>query len=201
MLLSEPTLVLNKSWRVISVTTVRKALALLYEGAARAVSPETYEVYDFYAWIQQKPVNGQPCIRTMRFRILVPEVIQLTRYDGFPPKGVNFSRKNVYKRDSYICQYCGARPGIRELTVDHIIPRCRGGRSDWINCVSACAKCNKKKGSRTLEEAQMKLIRKPFRPEGNHALFFALPGIKKSWEAFLASEMSKLESCGFKIAK
>ncbi len=187
-MLNEPTLVLNKSWRIVNVTTVRKAIALLYEGAALAVCPETYETYDFSSWLTLRPKKGERSIRTVRLRIKIPEVVQLTHYDRLPPKSVNFSRKNIYKRDNYTCQYCGVQPGLEQLTVDHIIPRSRGGRSDWSNCTSACWKCNKKKGNKTLEEAQMKLLRKPCKPEGSKAIFFSFTRIKKSWEKFIAAE-------------
>lgn len=189
-MLAESTLVLNRSWRVVNVTTVKKALMLLYEGAAVAVSPETYQTYDFIAWLTMPVEDGQPCIRTMRFSIKLPEIIQLTRYNGFPPKGVAFSRKNVYKRDNYTCQYCGMKPSQEDLTVDHVMPRSRGGHSEWANCVSACSKCNKKKGNKTTEEAGMKLLQKPYKPEGNRLLMFAAVQIKKSWERFVVEAVT-----------
>jgi 5-methylcytosine-specific restriction endonuclease McrA len=190
-MLDEPTLVLNRSWRIIHVTTVKKALTLVYEGAARVVNPETYETYDFYMWVIQETAKSEPCIRSMCFRIKIPEVIVLTYYDGSPPKSVHFSRHNIYQRDNFTCQYCNTQPGVYNLTVDHVIPRSRGGRSDWLNCVSACSRCNRKKGNHTLEEVHMKLLRKPFRPEGNNALFFSLNALKKSWENFIASETGR----------
>lgn len=188
-MLDDPTLVLNRSWRIVHVTTVKKALTLVYEGAARVVNPETYETYDFWTWVTIGAERGETCIRTMRFRIRIPEVIVLNGYDGLPPKSVHFSRQNIYQRDNYTCQYCNTQPGVYNLTVDHVIPRSRGGHSDWLNCVSACSKCNRKKGNRMLDEVQMKLVRSPFKPEGNNALFFSLHSLKKSWENFIASEI------------
>lgn len=189
-MLAEPILVLNKSWRVIGITTVQKALTLLYTEAAYAIAPETYEAYDFLSWIEIKAPHGQPFIRTMRYRIRIPEIIQVRCYDGCPPQSIHFSRKNIYKRDDYTCQYCNTQPGLAELTVDHVLPRSRGGRSDWLNCVSACARCNKKKGNRTLDEVPMRLLRKPFKPDGSNAIFFPLTAIKRSWESFMKPEKS-----------
>ena len=73
----------------------------------------------------------------------MPEVITLTGYERLPSAAVAFSRRNIYKRDHYTCQYCGVRPGTEELTIDHVVPRAQGGESRWDNCVLACLACNK----------------------------------------------------------
>ncbi|MGO8753162.1 MAG: HNH endonuclease [Thermoguttaceae bacterium] len=84
----------------------------------------------------------------------------MTGYDRTPEATVTFSRRNVFKRDHFTCQYCGSQPGTEELTVDHVIPRAQGGVSSWTNCVLACVACNKRKADRTPEQAGMKLRRK-----------------------------------------
>ena len=76
-------------------------------------------------------------------------MITLTEYDRVPANAVTFSRRNIYKRDRYTCQYCGVQPGSEELTIDHVLPRSRGGTSTWENCVLACLECNKRKADRT----------------------------------------------------
>ena len=82
-------------------------------------------------------------------RLRVPEVVALAGYDRLPEAAVAFSRRNIFKRDHYTCQYCGVQPGTEELTIDHVIPRSQGGTSTWENCVLACVACNKQKADRT----------------------------------------------------
>ena len=89
----------------------------------------------------------------MRLRLRVPEVIVLAEYDRLPTAAVTFSRRNIFKRDHWTCQYCGAQPGSEELTIDHVLPRSQGGISTWENCVLACVACNKRKADRTPEQA------------------------------------------------
>jgi len=96
----------------------------------------------------------------------MPSVIRLNRYVNAPYKGVALTRQNVFKRDNFECQYCGTR---RELTLDHVIPSSRAGQHTWTNLVTACKRCNARKGDYTPEEAQMPLKRKPHKP--SYALF------------------------------
>jgi len=92
----------------------------------------------------------------------IPSVVRLFRMVRRPPGRLALSRKNVFRRDRYTCQYCGAR-GV-ELTLDHVTPRSRGGRTTWENLVTACKACNTKKGNRTPEEAGMRLLKRPRAP-------------------------------------
>lgn len=185
-MLDQPTLVLNRSWSPINITSVRRAISLAYRGLANIISPETYEAYDFESWSDLSVRNEEPCIRTVTLRIRVPEVIVLQCYDSFPRKKIAFSRKNIYKRDNHTCQYCGRKASSEELSIDHVVPRSLGGESQWANCVLACLKCNVKKGNRTLEKAGMSLIRKPSKPKWAPYLTFTLGTIKQSWEKFIS---------------
>ena len=100
---------------------------------------------------------------------------------------MTFSRRNVAKRDHYVCQYCGAQPGAESITIDHVLPRSQGGTSTWTNCVAACSRCNARKGDRTPEQAGMRLRRRPARPEWKP--FYAAHGARvESWARFLAHE-------------
>jgi 5-methylcytosine-specific restriction endonuclease McrA len=94
----------------------------------------------------------------------MPAVIRLRRAIGATKKGIKFSRVNVYARDGFRCQYCGARGVPRELTYDHVVPRCRGGRTVWDNIVTACRPCNNRKGRLTCDEAGMFPLRAPVKP-------------------------------------
>ncbi|MBI4615916.1 MAG: HNH endonuclease [Planctomycetes bacterium] len=184
--LGQPTLVLNRFWVAIQTTTVRKALCLLYSGAAHAISPETLEAYDFQSWADLSVASGEPAVRTVSLVLRVPEVILLRGFDGFPRKQVPFTRKNIYRRDSYTCQYCGAQPGTPELSIDHVLPLSRGGKNTWTNCVLACLRCNKRKGNRTPDESGLRLRRRPHRPSWNPVL--SIPVCRKlhSWEKFIS---------------
>ncbi len=184
--LSQPALVLNRSWTAIATTSVRKALALVFSGAAQAIRPETYEVHGFESWADLAVPPEEPCVRTVRLRIRIPEVIVLTRYDGMPSQTVTFTRRNLYRRDRNTCQYCGARPGTAELSIDHLVPRSRGGRSTWENCALACLDCNRKKGDRLPSEAGLRLLNRPTRPRWTPALEVPVGRVRQSWERFVS---------------
>lgn len=91
----------------------------------------------------------------------MPAVIKLKRYVNVPYKGVNLTRQNIFKRDNGKCQYCGTS---RDLTLDHVVPRSKGGGSNWSNLVTACKRCNARKGDNSPEKVGMKLMNQPFKP-------------------------------------
>ncbi len=94
----------------------------------------------------------------------VPAVVRLVRFVRFHRWDVKFSRENIYARDKYRCQYCGEELRSRELTCDHVIPRSRGGATEWTNVVTCCPDCNRRKGGKTPEEAGLELLKHPARP-------------------------------------
>ena len=155
--LQRPTLVLNRNWQPVNVATVARALVLLWNESARVVDPADYQLYTWADWSKLRPRDDEPFIQAVRFRLRVPEVVALSGYDRLPVAHVTFSRRNIFKRDHYTCQYCGAQPGSEELTLDHVVPRSQGGVSSWENCVLACMACNKRKADRTPEQARMRL--------------------------------------------
>jgi 5-methylcytosine-specific restriction endonuclease McrA len=128
------------------------------------VDPEDYRLHTWTDWSRIAPREGDAFIQAVRLRLKVPEVIVLADYDRLPSAAVSFSRRNVFKRDHWTCQYCGVQPGGEELTIDHVVPRSQGGTSTWDNCVLSCIACNKRKADRTPEQARMKLRRAPVRP-------------------------------------
>ncbi len=185
--LDRPTLVLNRSWQPVHVTTVARSLILLWNDAARVVDPEDYQALTWDDWARREPVEGMPCIRSARLKLPVPEVIALAHYDRLPSTAITFSRRNVSKRDHYTCQYCGDQPGVDAITIDHVIPRSQGGTSSWTNCVAACEPCNARKSDRTPEQAGMKLRHRPVRPEWKP--FYAAQGVRiESWARFVKHE-------------
>jgi 5-methylcytosine-specific restriction endonuclease McrA len=184
-LVNRPTLVLNRNWQPIHVATVARALVMLYSGTVHVVDPEDFQTYTWEDWARLRPRDGEPCIRSVRFRLRVPEVVTLVRYDRLPIATVTFSRRNLFKRDRFACQYCGAQPGTHELTIDHVVPRSQGGTSCWSNCVLACVACNKRKADRTPEQAGLKLRKKPARP-GWRPLYAFHDVRVESWSRFLS---------------
>ncbi len=161
-LLSTRSLVLNRSYLPVHVTTVRHAFTLLYKGVAKAVDEE-YQTFDFPDWSGLK-VNGYDGIGTVSDSIRIPRVILLTRFDRIPRRDVRFSRHNIFLRDSNTCQYCRDRLPASGLNLDHVVPRSQGGLTTWENVVTCCLGCNHHKGGRRPEQANMRLHRKPVRP-------------------------------------
>jgi len=112
-------------------------------------------------------------MRAERFSLPMPLVIRLVHYVSIPRRlKAPLTRKTLLSRDEYTCQFCGTTAG--PLTVDHVLPRSRGGQTSWENCVTACLRCNHRKGSKTPEEAAMHLHQKPVRPDFTHMAFVIL---------------------------
>lgn len=190
--LERPTLVLNRNWQPVGVATVAKALTKVWNETARIVDPADYQQYSWENWAELRPEAGDLFIQTNRFQLRVPEVVTLTKYDRLPTNAVTFSRRNVFKRDKFTCQYCGAQPGSEELTIDHVLPRAQGGTSTWANCVLACIDCNSRKADRTPEQARMPLRAEPVRPKWKPA--YASRGIRiESWSRFISESYWNVE--------
>ncbi len=159
---------------------------MLYLGRARALDAE-YESHDFAEWIERQPSEHDESIGTTRGPICVPRVLLLNEFNRVPRAPLRLSRRHVYMRDEYTCQYCGSRPGVKELNLDHVQPRSRGGRSTWENLVTSCRRCNLLKGWATPEEAGMRLREPPVRPSWSLALSLAAQRRRfVEWEPFLS---------------
>ena len=190
--LQRPTLVLNRNWQPINVATVARALILLWNESARVVDPEDYQLYDWADWSKLAPDRDELFVQAVTQRIRIPEVVTLTGYDRLPSAAVTFSRRNVFKRDRYTCQYCGKQPGTDELTIDHVLPRAQGGESSWTNCVLACLPCNKRKDDRTPEQARMRLRKAPARPTWKP--LYAAHNVRiESWSKFISEAYWNVE--------
>jgi 5-methylcytosine-specific restriction endonuclease McrA len=194
MTLSASTLVLNRHWMPVHVTTVRQALILAYAGRAHIVCPETYTPHTFDDWLNREIADGARSIQSLHFKIQAPEVLVLSSYAKVPPRGVVFNRFNLSRRDGNACQYCGARLPLDKLTIDHVVPQSRGGETSWENCVLACMRCNNRKGSRTPAEANMKLSRLPERPDWSpRYAAYARSNRPGSWSRFIPA--AQLVAC------
>ena len=187
--LKDPVLVLNRNWQPVQITSIKEAICLVAKGSARIIEPKTFEVYDLLSWAdatKAKARFGDTLIRSPRLALLPPEVVVLSKYDGMAERSVVFSRKNIFKRDRYTCQFCGAQPGPESLTIDHIKPRSKGGISSWDNCVLACLECNKRKSDRSLEDAGMKLRKIPKKPSWKSLVQIPPRLRRESWENFIS---------------
>jgi 5-methylcytosine-specific restriction endonuclease McrA len=186
-------LVLNRSWVPVSTTSVRRAVLLMARGVAGAVHPETYEVASWDTWVERGPMAAAR-LRGVAFDLPVPEVIVLTHYNGFPDFPVAFTRRNVYRRDGHRCMYCGERPRPDHLTIDHVVPRSRGGPTSWDNCVTACIRCNAKKANRSAREAGLTLLQSPATPRWPGGLDPEAVSQRPIWKRFLSHKVSSQKS-------
>lgn len=155
--LSAPVLVLNANFEPLNICSTKRAMGLLFAGKAELLQ------------------NGRGYIHTVRKSYPRPSIIRLGYMIKRPRPHVRLTKREIFRRDNYTCQYCGTR--TNHLTVDHIVPRHRGGEHSWVNLVTACPRCNLKKGGRTLQEARMSLRQPPYEPSptavylfGNHLL-------------------------------
>lgn len=189
-------LVLNRQYVAVHILSVRRAFCLLYKGIAEviAVEDDVYQNYTFDDWLELSLLRSPPTladedsewIRSVNFEIQVPRVIRLLGYERLPRNGVKFNRRNIFLRDENCCQYCGRRYGLHRLSLDHVLPKCRGGPTNWENIVCCCLDCNVKKGGRTPHEAGMALMRAPRKPARNPVLFQHLNSRKyRIWRTFL----------------
>lgn len=189
--LNQQVLVLNRLWQAVNVCSVRRALSLLFEGDAQVVFGDQdgdFKTYNFTQWrdLSQDQPQEDDSVGTVSFRIRVPRVILLMVFDRLPKKEVKFTRHNIFERDKNTCQFCGVTFDRRDLNLDHVVPRDRGGPTTWENIVCSCIPCNTRKANRTPAEAGMRLIRKPKRPKWRPfvQVNFGAP-IHDSWKHFL----------------
>jgi 5-methylcytosine-specific restriction endonuclease McrA len=161
-------LVLNATYEPLNVVSIKRAVILLLKEKAELV--ESAEAY----------------LHSESFSLPVPLVIRLVYFVKIPRRiALPVTRRGVLSRDNYTCQYCGAMPPRKNLTVDHVIPRSRGGKTTWENVVTACDKCNGRKGNRTPVEANLKLLTQPQRPRYLAIAALASIEAKKAWGKYI----------------
>jgi 5-methylcytosine-specific restriction endonuclease McrA len=181
-----PVLLLNRYFTPVSLANVRRAFVLLYGGAAHAVDDQG-DTHDFYQWLEMPLRHHDDPLPIVGRAVRVPRVLHLLRYDRSPRFVVRLTRRNLMLRDGHQCQYCGRRPQLRELNIDHVVPRSRGGQDSWENLVISCRTCNLRKGRRTPLEAGMTLARTPAAPRWSPATQIRLSCYRPfvEWEPFL----------------
>lgn len=167
--LQNPVLVLNASYEPVNICAARRAVVLVLKGLA---APEEMSPHSLHS---------------SRHAYQVPSVIRLLEYRRIPHQTRALSRKNIMMRDRYCCQYCHRAGGASDLTLDHVVPRSRGGDTSWENLVASCHQCNNRKGNRTPEEAGMRLARmpRPFSLHTSRHLMRLLARGEDQWRKYL----------------
>jgi 5-methylcytosine-specific restriction endonuclease McrA len=178
-------LVLNRSFVAVHITNVRRAITLLFRELAEVVHIEEgqYAAYSLDSWRELSAMQAAFRRPDQDWARGVSRVGGCAR----PPRqGLRFNRRNVFARDGNLCQYCGRHFPMSELSLDHVVPRSRGGLASWENIVCACVACNVRKGGRTPQEARMQLIRQPAKPKRSPLLTIKLGNPKyASWKSFV----------------
>ncbi|MCH7653413.1 MAG: HNH endonuclease [Chloroflexi bacterium] len=163
--MNSPVLVLNQNYQPLNVCNVRRAVVLLGRGKAEII------------------INGRGHIRTISLLVQVPSVIRLVYMVRRPLVRRRLSRRAIFYRDGFRCQYCGKES--KNMTLDHIMPRSRGGPHVWENVVSACIPCNHRKAGLTPKEANMRMLKKPTAPRPNPYYMFHHRSILEEWRQFM----------------
>ncbi len=164
--LSQPVLILNVNYEPLHVCNTKRALALVIDGKAEIV------------------LNGRGTIRSASAEFDMPSVIKLGYMVKRPRLQVSLSKREILRRDEYTCQYCGQQSAV--LTVDHVVPRRLGGQHIWTNVVAACPSCNRRKGGKTPEKANMQLRRQPHEPSPSAYYRFSRHlTTHQEWEQFI----------------
>lgn len=158
------TLTLDAGWQPISVIPAWRAFGMVYSERAQVIENHSQQLSALFYY---------------------PSVIVCKNYIRKSPIPLSPTRMNIYWRDNHTCQYCNLEDHHRRLTLDHVIPKSRGGDKSWLNLVTCCEKCNQKKADKTPSEASMELIRKPFVPTYNVLRAFKVEKYPKSWDKYL----------------
>lgn len=207
------TLVLNSGWVPINVVDALDAACKVFNGKAKFLDTRTFIVHDFESWVEnwedaiaEARANSMRVVSTSSLSLVLPEVVVLLEYKGMGAKvkqnkRPKFSRTNVYRRDNHKCQYCGQRFKTEDLTMDHVVPKSKGGIAEWRNIVLACTPCNSKKDNRTPVQAGMRLIRQPRVPKAGELASSPVDRLRgkigskplKTWEQFIGKMYWEVE--------
>ena len=163
---ASPVLVLNQNYEPLNVCTVRRAFVLVDRGKAEIIE------------------NGRGYLHSPSYLFEIPSVIRLVYLIRRPRPQGRLTRRDVFLRDRFTCQYCGKQ--TKDLTLDHVLPRHRGGLHDWENVIAACKPCNHRKAGRTPHEAHLRLIRRPVRPSYSFfRIFYPYLADQEEWRKFI----------------
>ncbi len=205
--LDKQVLVLNRLWQPVNTCSARRAFTLLFLDHAQVVDSDennVFSTHDIQSWISHSatfamcPDRGE-IVHSVSHSFLLPKIIVLQHFDRLPKKEIKFTRENVFQRDGYTCQYCAITFEMKELNIDHVIPRDKGGKTTWENVVCSCIRCNTKKANKLPAEANMFPRQTPAAPRwrpflsGNRQ---AQQHYDKAWQHFLDPDPAGVELTG-----
>jgi len=185
--LQKPVLVLNKHWKAVHIETVRDAIIKAFCGNAKIL--HEYTLYDIEEWLEFPVEEGEVCIMSAHQRkVKLPTIIVLTEYSEIPTFEVKLTRKNIMIRDGFFCQYTGTKLKASVATIDHVIPKSRGGKNVWENVVTSHPDVNRRKSNRTPDEAGLKLFRSPVKPMWSPLFTATIRNPPEDWKPFLTTK-------------
>ena len=196
--LSSQVLVLNRLWQPVNICDVKRAVGLLFVGHAQVVDTDEgagFQSHDAASWLSlSKDYDGPEVIHSVRQQLRIPSIIVLCYYDRLPKQEIKFCRQTIFERDKFTCQYCGGRFENRDLNLDHVIPREKGGETSWENVVCSCIRCNTRKANKLLAQANMRLLSEPKKPRWRP--FFSQVSAQRiaheSWRHFIELPSSEV---------
>lgn len=194
---------LNKNYSPLEVITARDAFEMLVSERAEVITVEegNYTSYDFESWAEISQLRREleeytdldDWVYTSFLTLQIPRVVRSLTYMKMPVVGTKLNRRNIYARDNNICQYCGDHFKTKDLTIDHVTPKSKGGHNTWTNLVCACFGCNQKKSNKTLKESRMHLLKRPVKP--GSGLLLKVDNHKKyyDWSHFISDNYWNVE--------
>lgn len=205
--LDKQVLVLNRLWQPVNTCSARRAFTLLFLDHAQVVDCDENNVFfthDIDSWGSHSSSSLRSglrgdCVHSISRAFLLPKIIVLQSFDRLPKKEIKFTRENVFQRDGYTCQYCDITFEMKELNIDHVIPRDKGGKTTWENVVCSCIRCNTKKANKLPAEANMFPSQKPAAPRWRPFLSgtrHAQQHYDEAWRHFLNPDPSGVELTG-----
>ena len=189
--LNKKILVLDKNYQPIRIVNVRGAIYLVFREAANVIDGD-YNVFELQEWLRHSKHRMEvdddfPALRSIDSAFGIPDIIILRNFIQKKPRESVCTKMNIFMRDLFQCQYCGVRISQGNATIDHVVPRSRGGEITWKNAVTSCKDCNNKKGHKALSECGMKLHKKPSPLVWDHNYFmrYCKRYPNKVWARFL----------------
>ena len=182
-------LVLNRNWQAIDIKNPLEALSMMYTDDAtglQVLGPDNMSPLKWNDWTSLPYNENEEYVYTVRGKIRIPKIVILSNFDKVPKKRPKFTAKNLWQRDEGICQYTGKKLTPNEGNIDHVLPKSRGGRSTWTNCVLSHKDVNARKGNKTPIEAGLRLLRQPKEPQSLPTTFYLENKFNiKEWDSFL----------------
>ena len=185
-------LVLNRNWQAIDVKNPLEALSMMYTDDAtglQILGPDNMVPLSWNDWFSLPHNEDEDHVYTVRGKIRIPKIVILSNFDKVPRKRPKFTAKNLWQRDEGICQYTGKKLTPNDGNIDHVLPKSRGGRSTWTNCVLSHKDVNARKGNKTPVEAGLRLLRQPKEPQSLPTTFYLENKYNiEEWNTFLFKE-------------